>query len=398
MDKIKEYTILIIDDDEVDRKNYQRLLKQHDLGAFNFYETDTAVGALELIDQKKPDCVLLDFMLPDMSGIQFLEKLNSFMERLPAIIMITGAGDEKIAVQALKNGIEDYLIKDSINENSLKAAILNAIEKTNLKKQLKEKQDEVIRKNEELSSLNKDLSATNESLKKFAHTIAHDIRDPLSSMIGIIELISQEEENISESNMFLLNEASLTGYRILEMLANILKYAECTQASYKFDSVDLNLLFDNLRLDLKTKIESQKAVIQQGDFPVIWGNYTMLYQVFLNLMSNSLKFARENIELNIQIHSKIVNDSNKEYCQIIFEDNGIGIASNKQDVIFEEFKRLSGAYDGCGIGLSIVKKVVEKHLGRITVESSLGKYTRFNIMLPLNKDDVSQISSGERSL
>jgi diguanylate cyclase (GGDEF)-like protein len=122
--------LLIVDDSADDREIYARLLKKSLRATYSITMADTGIGGLEALRAEPPDCIVLDFNLPDMDGLEFLAKLGSGQDGLPTgVVLVTGQGSEKVAVQTLKLGVHDYLVKGEINGEKLTAAILNAVEK-----------------------------------------------------------------------------------------------------------------------------------------------------------------------------------------------------------------------------------------------------------------------------
>jgi signal transduction histidine kinase/FixJ family two-component response regulator len=129
-------TVLIVDDSEVDRVTYRRYLQSADNSNWNIIDCESAEDALQLCYRDCPDIILLDYILPDMNGLDFLQDLAEHVERLPLVIMMTGQGSEKVAVEAMKHGARDYLIKDSITAQNLVATMVNALTEQKLQAQI----------------------------------------------------------------------------------------------------------------------------------------------------------------------------------------------------------------------------------------------------------------------
>ena len=144
---IEPLRILIVDDSAEDRSTYKRLLMRNNENDFVFSEVDSGSAALSNCKNHKPDCILLDYNLPELDGLEFLNELTEdAMSDRPAVVMLTGVGSEAVAVKAMQNGAQDYLVKDGITSETLQRAINNAIEKAELKHLLKMREDELKRR------------------------------------------------------------------------------------------------------------------------------------------------------------------------------------------------------------------------------------------------------------
>ncbi len=144
---IEPLRILIVDDSAEDRSTYKRLLMRNNENDFVFSEVDSGSAALTNCMNHKPDCILLDYNLPELDGLEFLDELTEgATSDIPAVVMLTGVGNEAVAVKAMQNGAQDYLVKDGITSEALQHAINNAIEKAELKRLLKMREDELKRR------------------------------------------------------------------------------------------------------------------------------------------------------------------------------------------------------------------------------------------------------------
>lgn len=161
-----EWHILIVDDNKVDRQRLRRLLLQFDPGRYSFTDAGSCEEALAVCRDQKPECVLVDYRMPKEDGLTFLEQLEKIPERnTSAVIMVTSLGDESIAVEALKRGAQDYLVKDALTPQTLHRAVFNAIEKGRLNHQLAEQARRMDRKNRELIELHHEMEAQNQELR-----------------------------------------------------------------------------------------------------------------------------------------------------------------------------------------------------------------------------------------
>jgi signal transduction histidine kinase len=184
------------------------------------------------------------------------------------------------------------------------------------------------------------------------------------------------------------------------LIENLLSYSQVTNDEGILEKVDLNEVLQSAKNDLEILIGEKNAIINASPLPTITGIQFQMHQLFLNLMSNSLKFSREGILPEIKITARVIkgpdvpsmdsgNGSHK-YHHLSFTDNGIGFGSEHTDRIFEAFRRINvkGAIGGAGIGLTIVKKVVENHNGIISAEGNPGHGAVFNVYIPIEVGDV----------
>jgi len=135
-DAARDYHLLIVDDDAIDRRQYGKLLMRHSQGACEIREAADGAAGLKALRARSPDCVLLDFSLPDMTGLEFLAGAAPSGELPCAIVLVTGQGNETIAVEAMKRGVQDYLVKTQVDEGRLWAAVVRAVTQMELRQQL----------------------------------------------------------------------------------------------------------------------------------------------------------------------------------------------------------------------------------------------------------------------
>lgn len=243
---------------------------------------------------------------------------------------------------------------------------------------------------QDLKTANTNLQKSNAELEQFAYIASHDLQEPLRKIQIFSDLLTSTDDPQQLKKQ--ISKISAASNRMSLLVKELLNYSRLSSMDHAFEKVDLNSLFSTIKTDLEMMINEKKAVIHIKSLPVIVGIPLQLYQLFLNLMANSLKFCDE-VPL-IEINGHIITDFNPEgknanhfqgnFLHITFKDNGIGFDESQSHKIFTIFQRLNSdpKYSGTGIGLAICKKVVENHNGYITVQSQVGKGTIFNIYLP----------------
>lgn len=251
----------------------------------------------------------------------------------------------------------------------------------------------IMQANEKLRLLNTELEQSNRDLEQFAYVASHDLQEPLRKIKTFSEL---SEKNVQHPEILkrYLEKISSSATRMTDLIKAVLNYSRLTRSDDVIVPVNLNDILKQIVGDLELYIEEKKAVIAIEQLPIVKGVPLQLNQLFLNLMTNSLKFTNEEPRIDIKslvIPSALVKDSSQrketDFVQISFADNGIGFDQQYAEKVFSIFQRLHPAdqYPGTGIGLALCKKIVENHGGHITVESKAGEGTTFYIYLPYDK-------------
>ncbi|MEP6647935.1 MAG: ATP-binding protein [Saprospiraceae bacterium] len=248
---------------------------------------------------------------------------------------------------------------------------------------------------ESLEQKNIELIQSNTDLASFAYVASHDLQEPLRKIQTFAtRILEKEMDTLSESGKDHFQRMQLAAERMQTLIEDLLTYSRTNTAERKFEYTDLNEIIDDVKLEMKENLVQKDATIVTHKMCKAYVIPFQFRQLLNNLISNSLKFASPSRAPFIDINSEIINgtqvknnllEPEKKYCHISISDNGIGFEQQYSEKIFELFQRLHGklTYQGTGIGLAIVKKIVDNHSGIITAESEEDKGARFDIYLPV---------------
>ncbi len=229
------------------------------------------------------------------------------------------------------------------------------------------------------------LERSNEDLQQFAHVASHDLKEPIRK-IKIFSNLLQEEFNSSFNNnaKLYLSKIQSATERMLLMMEGVLSYAALDGYQQGVEELDLNEILRSVETDLELVIQKRKVVVQIDPLPKIQGYPILVYQLFYNLISNALKFSRTDITPQIRILYKTVVIDDKEFAQFRVIDNGIGFDPKYAERIFHTFTRLNARddYEGTGLGLSLCKKIVNRHQGFLKAIGKPNLGAEFIVELP----------------
>ena len=395
-------SILIVDDDEGIRKSLALIVKSKKYGVGM---AGTGQEALEKARSEDINVALVDLKLPDMEGVNLIAPLKELHPEL-AVIMITGFASVETAIQALNKGASAYITKP-LNMDELCAKVEEALEKQRLlaenKRLLQELQrelDEHKKVEKERESLLAKLSEKNKELEQIIYATSHDLRSPLVNIQGFTRELEQSFKQahevlnskdiapaVREKLGSTLNEdipAELqyilaSSAKMDSLLSGLLKLSRMGRANINIEKLDMNKLMPEVISTLEFQAGETRATVEVEELPPCYGDEAQINQVFSNLLGNALKFLDPKRRGVIRISGR----EEKEQVVYCVEDNGIGIAEKDKDAIFEIFHKLNpDDKRGEGLGLVIVKKILDRHGGKVWVESEPGKGSKFFVSLP----------------
>lgn len=401
--------ILLVDDIKANLIALKALLESHD------FEVDTASSgeeALRKILQNDYDLVILDVQMPEMDGYEVAEAINSLEQTrdIPVLFLSAAKIDKRFITKGYESGGVDYVTKPFDNDLLLlkiKSFLRTYEQKRNLKmiqevlrreidirKKTKEElersnlmlEQKVQERTEDLLETNRFLESKNAELTQYAYLASHDLQEPLRKIIMYSEIIAEKYLQDNTEGRELMQRVIDASGRMRKLIKDLLRYSNLN-INHPEETTALSEVLQEVLANLEVNIMESKAQITFDNLPSIKASHVEMIQLFQNLISNAIKFSEKKNTPIIHIGCKVVQDSEnptESLIQLSFKDNGIGLNEKYQEKIFQIFQRLheKSAYDGTGIGLAIVKKIVDKYKGKIKVESEEGVGTEFIITLP----------------
>lgn len=364
-------TILVVDDEELVRNLLQRILEG---AGYTVHTAADGREALAKISGLEIAAVLLDIKMPEISGMEVLQRIANDRPET-SVIMTTAVSDTQTAIEAMKLGADDYIIKP-FNHDDLVLRVRKAIEKRNLKLDITERKQA----EQERERLVQKLEATVKELEAFAYTISHDLRAPLHTIRSFVNSLLEDLERRQRERVVEDVGAIRSGVdRMEHLLKGILQYSRSGTPIQPSENVPFGGIVRETLEQLASQISSVGATIAAADdFPTVYADPMRIGEVLTTLIQNSIDYRDSGRPLTIEIGHR------RSDGEVIFfvRDNGIGIDPTKADKIFELFYRGDSKSVGIGAGLAIAKRIVEAHGGRIWVESDKGKGATMCFTLP----------------
>jgi signal transduction histidine kinase len=353
----------LVEDEPADAELTLRALHQAGLDA-TWNLAMTPEEFTELVQKNSYDIILADYKLPDWNGMESVEILRR--ERLDVpVILVSGALGELTAVECIKQGAADYVLKDQL------ARLPGSVRRAIREKQMREDHRQLL---EELARSNRDL-------EQFAYVASHDLQEPLRMVATYSQLLAERYRGKLDADADKYIQYAVDGaLRMQKLVQDLLAFSRVGRMGLALQNVDTNVVLEVALKNLEAAIQESGAVIEHVQLPVAMADSSQLVQVFQNLIGNAIKFRGSETPL-IRVAAEAPG---KEWIFSV-ADNGIGILAEHRENVFVIFRRLHtrAEYSGNGIGLSICKKIIEQHGGRIWVESEPGHGCNFQFTLPI---------------
>ena len=378
MENFQEHTsVLIFDEANALKKSLKVLKKQ--LPLVDITGVSSLANLKKSVFEGEYDIVVLEL---DDVNIEFIYQLK-LLENCPALLAIIRNTNEYLIEDAYKAGCYRCIVKDERWLDELSAAIRYLLRIERLEKENRK----LIAKLTEANSL---LSEKNKRLSDFTGTVAHDIRGPLGGINMKLEYMCDiYKDDIDPKLSKLLLSTYEASERLLGVVQAMYEFAKIGVKANQMEYIELGDLVREVKQDLNLDA-NQKVSVKIEDLPKVWGNAPLLRKVFINLINNAIKYCDKDIaEIKIGFE-KTEQKKIGKFGIFYVEDNGSGIPKEDIGDLFVMFRRGKDAEkkcDGIGIGLSVVRQIIELHFGNVDVESEVGKGTKFVFSLPM--EDIS---------
>lgn len=361
--------LLLVDDDMPQLHALCQTLREE---GYDVSCCETAEAALQALRHQNFDVLLCDLRMPGMDGLALMEQAQVLAPDMVPV-MITGQGSIQSAVQAMRKGALDYVLKP-LRMSQLRPVLMRAAQHGALLRENCALQQRVAQRTAQLEAANKELDA-------FAARVAHDLREPVGVVRGFARLLEERrgEQFDAEARSYLryIIEAADRADR---MTRDLLNFSRMLEGPLAQQEVDLNVLARRAREIVELGDEQRRTTWDIGALPVVRGDESLLQQVLVNLMSNAHKYSRQQAAPHVRLEHRMDNGMHV----ISVRDNGVGFNPAQSARLFTPFQRLHRAdhFEGNGMGLANVKRIVERHGGSVRGESQPGQGATFTVSLP----------------
>ena len=354
--------VMLVEDESADAELVLRALQQAGFDT----SADIVQNAAEfsaLILKHSYDVILADYKLPNWNGMESIELLRREGLDVP-VIMVSGALGELTAVECIKQGAADYVLKDHLTR--LPQSVRRALREKKLRQEHKHTLEELAR--------------SNRDLEQFAYVASHDLQEPLRMVASYTQLLAERYGGKLDADADKFIHYAVDGaLRMQTLVRDLLAFSRIGRDGAHPDRTNCNAVLETAVKNLGIAIEQSGAQVTHHHLPTIVIDTSQLLQVFQNLIGNAIKF-RDSEPPTIQVSA---SEEGKDWVFSV-ADNGIGIAPEHAETVFTIFKRLHTReeYPGSGIGLSICKKIIEQQGGKIWIDSQPGQGCTFKFTLP----------------
>ena len=360
--------VLHVEDNELDAELVSEALRKGGFSASVVVVQEEAEFVAQLLSHH-PEVVIADYNLPQWTGMEALDVLRSKGLDIP-LILVSGALGDVTAVECIKRGATDYVLKDGLAR--LPEAIRRALQEKRVLRLRRQAEEDLARKNEELAR-------SNAELEQFAYVASHDLQEPLRMVAAYTQLLGERYRGkLDENADKFIGYASEGALRMQTLIQDLLAFSRIGRNGAALGHVDCDAVVEEVLLSLGPAMEETGAVVTHTALPVVWADRSQMVQIFQNLIGNAIKFRGEDPAISVQAEK-----ADKQWLFSV-SDNGIGIAPECAENVFVVFQRLHARteYPGNGIGLAICKKIVQRYGGKIWVEPRTGHGSIFKFTMP----------------
>ena len=454
--------VLLVEDSPSDALLLQEALAETRPGEFEFTHVECWAEAVQDLREKQFEVLLLDLSLPDITGRETFLRARAEAPRLP-IVVLTGEANEALGLEAVRHGVQDYLIKGQAYGRQTARAIHYAIERMQVELALKRTEEALRDSERQLREWNSELERrvaertasleeTISDLEDFSHSITHDLRAPLRAIRSFAQILADECLTCGRARaQDHIHRITSAAARMDKLIQDVLQYSRLARSELRLAPVNVQELLRGIIESYPAFQPPQVKIEIEGPLPFMLGNEAALTQCFSNLLGNAIKFVPPGTRPQVRVWAERVGKPKAEArnpiegrspkpekgeappaaradtlpaanlqptvaqhaarstpqapppspplalhssalasVRLWFGDNGVGIPKDAQERIFKMFQRLDKSYDGTGVGLTVVRKAVEKMGGKVGLESEPGRGSRF--WLELKAVDESKLA------
>ena len=373
--------VLLVEDSPTDAQLFKHIFLRAATGDWRLVYVERLSEAIASCQAQFFDVALLDLGLPDSEGLDTISQFNQAIPDVP-IIILTMVDDEELALQAMAQGAQDYLVKDQVTTQLLRRSIRYAIERSQILKELRKSErstQEALDKERELNQLK----------SYFVSMVSHEFRNPLSVLQGIAELLIHFRGNLTAQKKELYSQQLKTTVKQMCQLLDeviLLAKVDTNNLTIELTTLDLQVFCDQLITSLQFSDNHNHTIALSYQLAAnsLQMDDNLLRHILTNLISNALKYSPSGTEVKVEISDR---NGMVSFC---ISDRGIGIPEAEQSRLFQTFSRCSnvGKIQGTGLGLAIVKRCVDLYKGEIQIESKVGIGTKVTVLLPKSNQSL----------
>ena len=365
---------LMIVDDEV--AHVRALCDTLEFEGYQVTGFSSPTEALRNLTAGDCDLLLTDLMMPEMDGIELIKAARAKDPDIAGVIM-TGYGTIDTAVSAMQIGALDYVLKP-FRMHVILPAIARALDIRRLRIE-----NAILQRREREQA--QELAAAYHDLESFSYSISHDLRSPLRAIRGMTRIYLEESaDTLTDQGRQRLDQVVHGADRMDQMIGDLLRFCRLSRSAPVLHRIDLNVMSQRIVNDLRCA-EPQRAIeVKIDPLPDCQGDPGLIEQVMTNLLSNAFKFTRDRSDARVEIGSYLGKEPEAAQLVYFIRDNGAGFNMKYADKLFGVFQRLHSQdqFPGTGVGLSIVKRILERHGGRIWADSAPGQGATFYFVVP----------------